>query len=186
MPLELLVQSNMNSFSEQWEQAEMANIFEDEFTHLGNILVDELRNRTPRGVTRRLERSTKFDLFIQQGLEGAVDATLEIKQPARNTPAPGSLTPSQIYRPFISRGTIPHMPPSTAFFGWALIKLGVAIDVLPRVAFAIAKKIDIEGSKPNPYTAETVEFSILDIQQAADNIATNITLKLMDFENLPP
>lgn len=183
-PFEIVIGSNMDAFGKQVSTVPIGQLMEKELQALAPVIVNNLRRLTPKGATGQLAASTNWKLVMTYGAEEAI-GTLYINQDAVSQRYPKSQSPPAVYAPYVSKGTRPHMPPSQALELWAFVKLGVAIDVAPRVAFAVARKIRSMGTRPNPYTLHAVEQSMPAIQQASTNMGKEIHIHLLDFEKSP-
>ena len=65
------------------------------------------------------------------------------------------------YATAIEYGSDPHLPPVEALEGWVGRKLHVPEDEVRRAAWAVAKKIEKEGTEPQPFLRPAItEFKV--------------------------
>ncbi len=186
MPVEFIVEpGNFTEFQKKLATvgATVAKIMESEMVSLGGDLARAVKIRTPQGAAGMLAASTDWQLIMVRAPETV--ATLLIRQAAVSRPTPEARTAPTMYRHFVAGGTRPHMPPSTALEMWVFRKLGTTIKAMPRVAFAVAKKIAVEGTEDNPYTVDAVMASMPEIERAATNMGRQIAINLLDITKLP-
>ena len=179
---------NIRSFSRATSTTglQLVHIFEREFNLLGPTLVVKLKADTPIGATGNLSASTTYDILSDVSAQ-AVTTTLRIKQAEFSSPPPQALVVTQMYRPYVVKGiNVKRIPPSTAFIGWAFIKLGIPINELKQVTWLIARSIKRVGTRSNPYPLTTVRRSMDDIDQTANRIGRRIILQINDFDSLSP
>lgn len=123
---------------------------------IGGHFVPALKSRTPVR-TGKLRASTRF-----QVKGSAEDMRLEVRQGARSKQG-------VIYRPFVVGGTRPHeIRPVN--------KKALRFNIGGRVVFA--KKVNHPGTKPNPYTQETIAAEMPQVkrivQEEADRLAERL------------
>jgi len=122
-----------------------------------------LADATPKGKTKKLSRSTFFELLTSRlaGF-GIREQTLVIKQPARTPPEYGS----EDYGKFVRGGTKAH-------------------EIRPRLKQALkfniggtdffATKVNHPGTKPNPYHIRTAQNLRLQVQGIVNRMTRRIT-----------
>nr|WP_315237714.1 hypothetical protein [uncultured Albidiferax sp.] len=127
-------------------------------TQATQLVEREVKENMPRGATGLTAGSISSDAFsTPAGVLGVV----------------GSSQPSAV---FVELGTKPHMPPVEALIPWVQAVLGVDAKRAPGVAFLIARKIAIKGTKAQkPFEKALIATQAQAIgffETAADQIAT--------------
>jgi HK97 gp10 family phage protein len=77
------------------------------------------------------------------------------------------------YASFVEYGTRPHFPPVAALEPWAALKLGSA-----GLAYAVARKIAIRGTKAQPFMRPAVDESLSKIRSIFKDLLNDM-IKIM-------
>lgn len=132
--------------------------------YLGREVAENLRRFTPIGGTGQLSESTDYTVR-QEGKEFVVIIT----QDARN-PRQGS-----VYRPFVVRGTRPHLPPYRNLIEWVEAKWRPINPV--QVAYRLARHISHYGTRANPFNEPALRVSQPVLQEVANELVAEIVAR---------
>ena len=148
--------------------ARTAAITLGEMSILGEKIATKLRENTPVA-TGRLANSTRSELSAKQ----ANLVVVTIVQTAMNR--------GVFYRPFVVRGTKPHKVPPSELEEYVRLKFSLARPLaIKKAAFALSKKIAVEGTPPNPYTQNTLIEMLPEIRDTSRKIGRGISVALTD------
>ena len=133
---------------------------------IGQLLVPALKKNTPTGATNRLRNYTTSEIIGK-----SEDMRLEIRQSARSKK-------EFPYGEAVRQGARPHFPPYEELTPWVKRKMDVDAINAPRVAFLVARKISMVGTKKNPYHVKTVEGIMSNMRSIVNEEFTKVTSDL--------